>query len=129
MRYLRSFNESKKERPNYKKIESDGYILYQGRDAAANDYVTLELAGDEDYWFHAKGVPGSHVVIKVSDRIPTEEIIHKAAEIAAKNCKSKDDVIDVVYCKRKFVTKEKGMNPGQVRVDYNNSYTISVSKK
>lgn len=129
MRYLKKFDESKKERPNYKKIEIDGYLLYQGKDAAANDYVTLELADGEDYWFHAKGVPGSHIIIKANDKLPTDEIIMKAAELAAKNSKSKEDTVEVVWCKRKFVTKEKGMNPGQVRVDYKNSHTISVSKK
>lgn len=129
MRYLKKFDESKKERPNYKKIEIDGYLLYQGKDAAANDYVTLELADGEDYWFHAKGVPGSHIIIKANDKLPTDEIIMNAAELAAKNSKSKEDTVEVVWCKRKFVTKEKGMNPGQVRVDYKNSHTISVSKK
>lgn len=128
MKYLKKFNEAKKDKPNYKKLEVDGFVLYQGKDAAANDYITLELANDDDYWLHAKGVPGSHIVIKVKDRIPTHEIIKYAAEIAAKNCKSKEEKVEVVYCKKKFVTKERGMNPGQVKVDYNNAYTIFVSK-
>lgn len=127
-KYIQFINESKKDKPNFKKIEIDGYILYQGKDAKANDYVTMDLANDEDYWFHAKGVPGSHVVIKVKDKVPTNEIIKYAAEIAAKNCKSKEDKIEIVYCKKKFVKKEPGMNAGQVKVDYNNAYTIFVSE-
>jgi predicted ribosome quality control (RQC) complex YloA/Tae2 family protein len=129
MRHLRRFDEGKKDRPNYKKMEIDGYMVYQGRDSAANDYVTMELADGDDYWFHAHKYPGSHVIIKVNDRIPTETVIMKAAEIAAKNSKSDKDEVEVVYCKKRFVTKEPGMNPGQVKVDYKNSYTITVSKK
>ena len=61
MRYLMKFNESKLDKPNYKKLDVDGFIVYQGKDAKSNDYVTMELANDNDYWFHAKGVPGLHV--------------------------------------------------------------------
>ena len=129
MRYLNKFNEAKKDRPNYKKLDIDGFVVYQGKDALANDYVTLELANEEDYWFHARGVPGSHVVVKVKDKVPTKEIIEQAAKIAAKNSKSDKEDVLVVYCKKKFVKKEQGMNPGQVRVDDKNSYEITVSKK
>ena len=130
MRYLKNFNESKKlDKPNYKKLDVDGFIVYQGKDAKSNDYVTFELSSDEDYWFHAKGVPGSHVLIKVKDRIPTKEVIKKVAQISAKNSKSDKEDVLIVYCKKKFVKKEQGMNPGQVKVDYNNAYEITVSKK
>jgi len=130
MKYLKRFNESKKlDKPNYKKLDVDGFIVYQGKDARANDYVTFELSSDEDYWFHAKGVPGSHVLIKVKDKIPTKEVIKKVAQISAKNSKSDKEDVLIVYCKKKFVKKESGMNPGQVKVDYNNAYEITVSKK
>ena len=129
MRYLKSFNESKLDKPNYKKLDIDGFLVYQGKDAKANDYVTFELSSDEDYWFHAKGVPGSHILIKVKDKIPTMEVIRKAAQVAAKNSKSNDEKVLIVYCKKKFVKKEPGMNPGQVKVDHNNTYEITVSKK
>jgi predicted ribosome quality control (RQC) complex YloA/Tae2 family protein len=129
MRYLKSFNESKLDKPNYKKLDIDGFLVYQGKDAKANDYITFELSSDEDYWFHAKGVPGSHILIKVKDKIPTMEVIRKAAQVAAKNSKSNDEKVLIVYCKKKFVKKEPGMNPGQVKVDHNNAYEITVSKK
>jgi len=129
MRYLKSFNESKLDKPNYKKLDIDGFLVYQGKDAKANDYITFELSSDEDYWFHAKGVPGSHILIKVKDKIPTMEVIRKAAQVAAKNSKSNDEKVLIVYCKKKFVKKEPGMNPGQVKVNHNNAYEITVSKK
>jgi hypothetical protein len=122
-------NESKLDKPNIKRFEIDGFVVIQGKDAKSNDYVTLELASDDDYWMHAKGVPGSHVIIKVKDRLPTSDVIKKVAIIAAKNSKSKEEEVLIVYCKRKFVKKERGMNVGQVIVDYKNAYEIKVPKK
>jgi predicted ribosome quality control (RQC) complex YloA/Tae2 family protein len=57
------------------------------------------------------------------------EVIRKAAQVAAKNSKSNDEKVLIVYCKKKFVKKEPGMNPGQVKVNHNNAYEITVSKK
>lgn len=128
MKYLKRFNESS-DRPNIKKHDIDGFIVYQGKDARSNDYLTMEMSDDEDYWFHVKGVPGSHVVIKIKDNLPSLETIKKVAKIAANNSKSTESKVTVVYCKKKFVHKKKDMNPGQVSVDYKNSEQIDVYKK
>jgi predicted ribosome quality control (RQC) complex YloA/Tae2 family protein len=57
MKYLKKFNESKKDnKPNIKKMEIDGYLVMFGKDSVSNDYLTLEMTSPEDYWFHAKGV-------------------------------------------------------------------------
>ena len=122
-------NESKKDKPNFKKLDIDGFVVYQGKDANANDYVTFELSSPEDYWFHAKGVPGSHLLIKIQDKLPTQEVIKKVAQLAAKNSKSEQEEVLVVYCKKKFVSKKQGSNPGKVEVDYKNAHEIVVSKK
>ena len=105
MKYLRSYNESKKG-PNYKRIIEGDFVIFQGRDAESNDYVTMELANDDDLWFHAKSVPGSHVIIKVRDKLPGDDIIKKAATIAAKNSKSKDEQTQIYY-KQTYVLKKK----------------------
>ena len=98
-----------------------------GRDAKSNDHLTFNVADDEDIWMHVKGVPGSHVVIRVRENLPTETTIRKAAELAKKNSKAKDkDHATVVYCQRKFVKKDPGMNDGQVKVDYVNAHDINV---
>ena len=121
------FNESKNKFPDIKKVNIDGFIIYVGRDAKSNDHLTFNIADDTDYWFHVKGSPGSHVVIRVRENLPTNEIIKVAAELAKKNSKSsKSENVTVVYCQRKFVKKEIGMNDGQVRVDYINSHKIVV---
>lgn len=126
MRYLKTFNESNKNKPKFQKLKIGDFEAYRGRDAESNEYVTFQLADDEDLWFHAKGVPGSHLIIKVKDKLVTPDVIKEAAEIAAKNSKAKDNKVLVVYCKRKFVKKEQGTNLGKVSVDYANAEEISV---
>jgi predicted ribosome quality control (RQC) complex YloA/Tae2 family protein len=121
-----SFLEGKKF-PNFKKIKLDDFIIYVGRDSKSNDHLTFNIADEEDLWFHVKGIPGSHVVIKVKDKLPTENIIKTAAILARDNSRAKNEEnVMVVYCKRKFVKKEPGMNDGQVKVDYINSENIIV---
>jgi predicted ribosome quality control (RQC) complex YloA/Tae2 family protein len=124
----KSFNESKKDKfPNIQKLEIEGFVVYVGKDAKSNDHLTFNVADKEDIWMHVKGVPGSHVVIRVRENLPIETVIKLAAQLAKKNSKaSKDDSATVVYCQRKFVKKEPGMNDGQVKVDYTNSYQIVV---
>lgn len=122
------FLEGKKDKfPNIKKIEYEGFHIKVGRDAKSNDHLTFNIADDEDIWMHVKGVPGSHVVIKVGSKLPSREVIRYAAEQAKKGSKSKKEPSAiVVYCQRKFVKKERGMNDGQVKVDYINAYEIVV---
>ncbi len=135
MKYLKSFNESSKNKfPNIQKKEIDGFVVYIGKDAKSNDYLTFNIADDFDIWMHVKGVPGSHIVIKTKEltstketTLPSIEVIKKAAELAKKNSKAlKDEKVIVVYCNRRFVRKEKSMNEGQVKVDYKNASEISI---
>lgn len=125
LKFKEYLNESKKKFPNIKKIEIDGFTVLVGKDSASNDHLSINMANDDDLWFHAKGVPGSHVLIRIIDKLPTEKVIEKVAQIAAKNSKGKGKVT-VVYCKAKFVKKEPNMNTGQVKVDYKNSNKIEV---
>jgi hypothetical protein len=122
------FTESKKDKfPNIQKLDIDGFVVYVGKDAKSNDHLTFNISSDNDLWFHVKGVPGSHVVIRVKENLPIDSVIKKAAELAKKNSKaSKDSKVTVVYCQRRFVKKEPGMNDGQVKVDYKNSYEVQV---
>ena len=123
-----SFNESKKDKfPNIQKLEIEGFVVYVGKDAKSNDHLTFNVADKEDIWMHAKGFPGSHVVIRVRENLPTPEVIKYAAELAKKNSKAnKENDVTVVYCQSRFVKKEPGMNDGQVKVDYNNSEEVII---
>lgn len=127
MKYIKYFEGKKPKFPDIKKMEVDGYLIKFGRDAKSNDYLTFIIADDKDIWLHVKGVPGSHVVIKVRENLPTPEILKYAAELAKKNSKAAgEDSARVVWCQRKFVKKEPGMNDGQVRVDYLNAEEIDI---
>ena len=132
MKYIKSFFEAKKSKVNFQELDiKDGetqFKVFRGRDAESNEYVTFELSDDEDIWFHAKGVPGSHYLIKTDKKTPSDNLIEQVAKLAAKNSKSKTVETPVVYCEKKWVTKEPGMNLGQVRVDPNNSKVIIVSQ-
>jgi predicted ribosome quality control (RQC) complex YloA/Tae2 family protein len=121
------FQESKKEKfPNLKKLEIDGYSVLIGKDAVSNDYLTTIMANPEDLWFHVKGAPGSHIIIRQKDRLISNEVKKQVSELAVKNSKVKVDCV-VVCCKAKFVKKEPGSKPGQVVVDYKNSEFINIS--
>lgn len=127
MKHLKQFESKKDKFPDIRKLEVDGYTIQYGRDAKSNDYLTFIVADEEDIWMHVKGVPGSHVVIRVRENLPTPEILKYAADLAKKNSKApKDKQATIVFCQRKYVKKEPGMNDGQVRVDYINSEEITI---
>jgi predicted ribosome quality control (RQC) complex YloA/Tae2 family protein len=127
MKYIKYFESKKNKFPDIKKVHFDNYLIMVGRDAKSNDYLTFIESDKEDIWMHVKGSPGSHVIIRVRENLPTPEVLKHAAELAKKNSKAaKDEKVTVVYCQRKFVKKEPGMNDGQVKVDYINSEEIII---
>lgn len=119
------FLESKKKFPNIQTKEIEGFKVLIGKDAKSNDYLTTIEAYDDDLWFHVKNVPGSHVVLRIKDNLPSLDIIEKVANLAAKNSKCEKECV-VVYCKAKFVKKESDMKEGQVKVDYKNAQEIKI---
>jgi predicted ribosome quality control (RQC) complex YloA/Tae2 family protein len=106
------------EKINCHKFILDGkFHVVVGRDSKSNDMLTVKLAKQNDYWFHARGMPGSHVILRVDnpkEAIP-KNILNCAASIAAYYSKAKTaKVAPVAYTLRKFVRKNKNMNLGQV---------------
>jgi predicted ribosome quality control (RQC) complex YloA/Tae2 family protein len=98
-------------------IIQDKYIVYVGKDSKSNDLLTMKFAKQNDYWFHARGVSGSHVVLKnetPKEKIP-KNILKSAASIAAYHSKAKTSgMAPVSYTQKKYVVKKKGMEPGKV---------------
>lgn len=126
MKDLRSFelpikkNSSKTDqRETYRQFEHLGYKILVGKSAANNDELTLKIAHKNDLWLHAKGVSGSHVVIKHQGNKPfPKDVINYAAQLAAYYSKSKGSaMVPVIYTPKKFVRKPKGAEPGQVFVE------------
>lgn len=94
----------------------DGFVLYVGKNARSNDDLTFGFARPNDYWFHARGVSGSHCVLRCpSKREPTKEILQKSAKIAAYYSKgNKAKLVPVAFTQRKYIKKPKGAEPGTV---------------
>ncbi len=117
--------EKRKKSKPYKFIISE-YEVYVGKNNKQNDYITFNIAGPEDLWFHVRGIPGAHVVLKSRSKedIPFE-IIEKTAELAGYFSKGKEsNYVPVDYTKRKYVQKPKEGKPGFVI--YKNERTIFV---
>lgn len=110
---------------------SDGLAIYVGRNARENDELTFGLAKSDDLWLHARGTPGSHVVVRLekgSD--PPPETIRDAATLALLYSDlKKSGKGDVVYTRRKWVKKAKGQAPGAVVVTQEKSLHVSLEKK
>lgn len=102
----------------YKAFEIGNYQIWVGKNAKANDELSLKYAYKEDLWLHTKDVPGSHVLIKDrSGQKTPKEVIEKAAGLAAWYSKRKtDSLVPVIVTAAKFVRKRKGAPPGQVIV-------------
>ncbi|MBI9073342.1 MAG: DUF814 domain-containing protein [Melioribacteraceae bacterium] len=98
-------------------ILEDKYHVYVGKDSKSNDLLTVKFAKQNDYWFHARGLPGSHTVLRIEntkEAVP-KSILKGAASIAAFHSKAKTaKVAPVSYTFAKFVYKKKGMAPGKV---------------
>jgi len=120
----RKKNKEEKSEP-YRFITDNKLMIFVGKNNQQNEQITLKEANKEDYFFHVKDIPGSHVILKNNQNILTEEDMLAAAYLAAKYSKAKNDNhVDVDYTEKKNVYKEKGAKPGMVY--YNNFKTIRV---
>jgi predicted ribosome quality control (RQC) complex YloA/Tae2 family protein len=98
-------------------VIEDKYNVYVGKDSRSNDLLTTKFAKQNDYWFHARSVPGSHVVLRVENtkEIMPKNILKKTAALAAFHSKAKTaGLAPVSYTQKKYVVKRKGMEPGKV---------------
>jgi predicted ribosome quality control (RQC) complex YloA/Tae2 family protein len=110
---------------------SDGMMIYVGRNARENDELTFGLAKSDDLWLHARGTPGSHVVVRLEKgNDPPPETIRDAATLALLYSDlKKSGKGDVIYTRRKWVKKAKGQAPGAVIVTQEKSLHVSLEKK
>ena len=107
-------------------ITKSGLKILVGKNNKQNDWVTFKAAKDNDLWFHAKGIPGSHVILKLEGKEAADEEIEAAALLAAFHSKGKLSAkLPVDYTQVKNVKKIKGAKPGLVT--YENFKTIFVT--
>ncbi|MBM6853073.1 NFACT family protein [Mediterraneibacter glycyrrhizinilyticus] len=106
-------------------ISSDGYHMYVGKNNLQNDELTFGLAVGNDWWFHAKQAPGSHVVVKTNgDELP-DSTFEEAGRLAAYYSSMRgSEKVEIDYVEKKHVKKPKGAKPGFV-VYYTN-YSLVI---
>lgn len=103
---------------------SEGHTIYVGRNNRQNDHLTHREANREHYWFHAKNIPGSHVILATDQ--PTEAEIEEAAKYAAYFSKYRYSAnVPIDYTQVKDVKKPNGAKPGFV--NYFNQQTVYVT--
>ena len=106
-------------------LSSDGYHIYVGKNNLQNDWLTFEFAVGNDWWFHAKNTPGSHVVVRTNgDELP-DRTFEEAGRLAAYYSKARGgEKVEIDYIEKKHVKKPKGAKPGFV-VYYTN-YSLII---
>ena len=94
------------------------WTLLVGASDADNDFLSIETAEPDDWWFHADNVPGSHVILRAkADEEPSRETLRQAAAVAAYHSKARNASSAPVHCTRaRYVTKPRGAKVGTVRV-------------
>ncbi len=102
----------------FREFETSGFKVFVGKDARNNDQLTFGFAKPNDVFLHARGVSGSHVIIRNSSReYPQKSVLEFAARLAAYYSRARTSgIVPVTYTMRKFVKKAKG-TPGAVLVD------------
>jgi predicted ribosome quality control (RQC) complex YloA/Tae2 family protein len=100
--------------------------LLVGAADADNDYLSMVLAEAEDWWFHADGVPGSHVILRAKPGAePSRETLRQAAAVAAYHSKARAAGTVRVYCTQaRYVTKPRGVKQGTVEVSRGKSMKV-----
>ena len=112
-------------------MSSDGLQIFVGRNAKENDALTFGLAKSDDLWLHARGTPGSHVVVRLGKGIdpPPETLLDAAMLTLLYSDLKTSGKGDVIYTRRKWVKKAKGQAPGAVTVTQEKSLYVSLDKK
>jgi predicted ribosome quality control (RQC) complex YloA/Tae2 family protein len=95
-----------------------GWVVLVGRTDRDNERLSLVLAGPHDWWFHVRGMPGSHVVLRArEDEEPDKATLETVAAIAAYHSKARSGGTVAVSCTRaRFVSKPRGADVGTVSI-------------
>ena len=126
--YIRKKRGDKKAKTKSKPfhyISSDGFHMYVGKNNFQNDELTFQFATGGDWWFHAKGMPGSHVIVKTEGKELPDATFEEAGKLAGFYSKGREnEKVEIDYLQRKNVKKPNGSAPGFVVYYTNYSLTI-----
>jgi predicted ribosome quality control (RQC) complex YloA/Tae2 family protein len=106
-------------------IADDGFVILVGRNAVQNHVLVTERSTGDDLWLHARGIPGSHVIVKNDGRPIPDSVMQRAAELAAYYSAARGDTsVEVSVTQRRYVRPVKGGMPGLVT--FKNEQTMAV---
>ncbi|MFQ9515537.1 MAG: NFACT family protein [Eubacterium sp.] len=128
--YIKHRNGKNKKEKNTSKplhfLSSDGFHMYVGKNNLQNEELTFKVATGNDWWFHSKTFPGSHVIVKCDNKELPDATFEEAARLAAHYSKgATQDKVEIDYIQKKHVKKVAGAMPGFVIYHTNYSMTIS----
>jgi predicted ribosome quality control (RQC) complex YloA/Tae2 family protein len=109
---------------------ADGLPIYVGRNARENEELTFKFAHSDDLWLHARGTPGSHIVVRLDKGAePPAETVRDAATLALLYSDlKKSGKGEVIYTRRKWVKKMKGQPAGTVSVTQDKSIYATLDR-
>lgn len=109
-------------------LSSDGFHIYVGKNNYQNEELTFKVANGSDWWFHAKGIPGSHVIVKTEGKELPDRVFEEAGALAAYYSKGRgNEKVEIDYIQRKHVKKAAGGAPGFVI--YHTNYSLVTEPK
>ena len=105
---------------------AEGFDIYVGRNNYQNEELTHHFAAANDWWFHAKGIPGSHVLVRSGGADVPDDVFELAGSLAAYYSKNRDaQKVEIDYIQKKHVKKPAGAKPGFV-VYYTNFSLVAT---
>ena len=106
-------------------ISSDGYHIYVGKNNYQNEELTFKFATGNDWWFHAKKMAGSHVIVKSNNEELPDRTFEEAGRLAGYYSSGRTaPKVEIDYIQKKHVKKPNGSKPGFV-VYYTN-YSLII---
>lgn len=125
----KKIQKNKKDKVNSKPlhyVSSDGFDMYVGKNNIQNEELTFKVATGNDWWFHSKSFPGSHVIVKANNEELPDATFEEAARLAAHYSKAgNQDKVEIDYIQKKHIKKVAGGMPGFVI--YHTNYSMLAS--
>lgn len=128
--YMKRKYAGKKKGPQSKSkpfhyISSDGYHMYVGKNNFQNEELTFKFATGNDWWFHAKKMSGSHVIVKANNEELPDQTFEEAGRLAAYYSSGRTaPKVEIDYIQKKHVKKTPGGKPGFVI--YHTNYSMNI---
>jgi len=127
--FIKKNRGAKKEKTKSKPFHyrsASGYDIYVGKNNYQNDELSFKVATGNDWWFHAKGMPGSHVIVKANNEELPDRTFEEAGMLAAYYSSGRDaQKVEIDYLQKKNIKKPAGAAPGFVVYYTNYSLTIT----